>query len=136
MQMTKSNAVKRLDINNLATKNMTCAGCVLSKRHGQAILKKANSRSTNLLELVHSDVNGPVEAPFLGGYRYSSLLSMIILGRRPYTPCRRDLKFSIASRNTVPIPRSILELELVLPISSDGLGRLLKRSTHFKLTTV
>ena len=70
MQMAKSNAVKGLDINSSTTKNMTCTGCVLGKGHRQAIPQKANSRSTKLLELVHSDVNGTVEVPFFGGSRY------------------------------------------------------------------
>ena len=70
MQMAKSNAVKGLDFNNRATKNMACTGSVLGKGHRQAIPQKDNSRSTNVVELVHSDVNGPVEAPSQSGSRY------------------------------------------------------------------
>ncbi len=66
--MAKSNAVWGLEINN--SQELTCTGCVLGKGHRQLIPKKSHSRSTKLLELVHSDVNGPLEVPSLGGSRY------------------------------------------------------------------
>ena len=68
--MAESNAVIGLDIDNSAIKNMTCTGCVLGKRNRKGIPQKANSRSTKLLELVHSDMNDPVEVPSLCGSRY------------------------------------------------------------------
>lgn len=70
IQMSKSNAVEGLEVEDTERNNMTCTGCVLGKGHRQAIPKKAYSRSTKLLELVHSDVNGPIEVPSLGGSRY------------------------------------------------------------------
>ena len=60
---------------------MACTGCVLGKGYRQAIPQKADSRSTKLLELLHSDLNGPVEVVAI-----SSLLLMTILDGRPYTP--------------------------------------------------
>ena len=47
-----------------------CTGCVLGKSHRAPIPKLSTSRATRLLELVHSDVLGPIEVPSLGGARY------------------------------------------------------------------
>ena len=47
-----------------------CIGCVLGKSHRTTIPKVRDTRSTKLLQLVHSDVLGPVEVPSLGGARY------------------------------------------------------------------
>lgn len=47
-----------------------CVGCVLGKSHRAPIPKVRKSFSTQLLQLVHSDVLGPVEVPSLGGARY------------------------------------------------------------------
>ncbi len=70
IEMSKSGAVRGLDINHSMKDELTCTGCVLGKGHRQAIPKKSNTRATKLLELVHSDVNGPLEVPSLGGSRY------------------------------------------------------------------
>ena len=85
MQLAKPNALKGFDINSSGTKNMACTGCVLAKRHQQVFPQKANPPSTKVLELVHSDVNGPIEVSSLVELAISSLLSMTILGGRPYT---------------------------------------------------
>ena len=68
-EMANSTAVRGLEIRG-SYKAITCSGCVLGKGHRAAIPKKSNNRSTRLLELVHSDVNGPIEVPSLGGSRY------------------------------------------------------------------
>ncbi len=47
-----------------------CVGCVLGKGHRAPIPKKVTNKSSQLLELVHSDVNGPIEVPSQGGSRY------------------------------------------------------------------
>ena len=48
----------------------TCVGCVLGKSHRTPIPKASSSRATKLMELVHSDVCGPIEVQSLGGARY------------------------------------------------------------------
>jgi len=47
-----------------------CDGCVVGKGHRQPIPKSVKFRSTKLLELIHSDLNGPLEVPSLGGSKY------------------------------------------------------------------
>ena len=70
IEMSKSQAVRGLEIDDSREQTMTCAGCALGKAHRAVIPKKSHTRSTKLLELVHSDVNGPLEVPSLGGSRY------------------------------------------------------------------
>ena len=56
--MEKSEAVRGLEINNNIDSTKTCSGCVLGKAHRAAVPEKSHSRSTKLLQSVHSDVNG------------------------------------------------------------------------------
>ena len=70
IEMAQSNAVQGIDIDHSSRDELTCTGCVLGKGHRQAIPKKSHSRATKLQELVHSDVNGSLEIPSLGGSRY------------------------------------------------------------------
>lgn len=47
-----------------------CEACVLSKQHVQPYPTRQANRATGLLDLVHSDVCGPVSISSLGGARY------------------------------------------------------------------
>ena len=47
-----------------------CEGCAMGKQHRQPFPKKGNSSTTGLLELLHSDVYGPMDVPSVGGSRY------------------------------------------------------------------
>ena len=69
LEMAKSKTVQELEISSSNKINSTCSSCVLGKAHRSPIPKQSQSRSTQLLQLVHSDVNGPLEVPFLGGSR-------------------------------------------------------------------
>lgn len=57
---------------NIAKSNSStsCEGCILGKAHRTPIPKTTTSRASKPLQLVHSDVLGPVEVPSLGGARY------------------------------------------------------------------
>ena len=70
LAMAKSDAVKGLEIKNSNKSPKSCAGCLTGKAHRISIPKQSSSRSSQLLELVHSDVNGPIEVPSIGGSRY------------------------------------------------------------------
>ncbi len=59
MEMSKSQAIRGLEINEAKQNENPCTGCVLGKAHRANIPKKSQSRATRLLELVHSDVNSP-----------------------------------------------------------------------------
>jgi transposase InsO family protein len=47
-----------------------CEGCALGKSHRAAMPKHGTSRATRLLELVHSDICGPMQVDSLGGKKY------------------------------------------------------------------
>ena len=71
MHMCASGAVSGIKLSSANPENgLQCSGCILGKGHRAIIPKKTSSRATRLLELVHSDVNGPLETPSHGGSRY------------------------------------------------------------------
>ena len=67
--MVDRKVVKGITLGNSSTGHV-CEGCVLGKAHRAAIPKARSSYSSYPLQLVHSDVLGPVEVPSLGGARY------------------------------------------------------------------
>ena len=77
-EMSKKNVVQGLHLepNSQFTH---CEGCFLGKGHRSPIPKASKSKSQKLLELVHSDVNGPMETPHSVDRSISSPSSMITL---------------------------------------------------------
>lgn len=47
-----------------------CGGCLISKQSRNSFKSHLPMRSTNVLEVVHSDVCGPFEIPTIGGNQY------------------------------------------------------------------
>src|SRR3954454_4315104 len=47
-----------------------CEGCALGKSHRSPMPDQGTTRATQLLELVHSDICGPMQVNSLGGKRY------------------------------------------------------------------
>ena len=47
-----------------------CEGCVQGKQHRNAFLKDGGTRANKPLEIVHSDVCGPMRTTSIGGSRY------------------------------------------------------------------
>jgi hypothetical protein len=45
-------------------------GCVISKHPRSSFLKVAEYRAKKLLELVHTDIYGPIKPSSIGEYRY------------------------------------------------------------------
>ncbi len=70
INMVNQNITTGVDIKNSASGGFTCDGCVLGKGHRSPIPKKSSSRASQILELVHSDLNGPLDGASLGGSRY------------------------------------------------------------------
>ena len=63
-----------INIPNIQQKDVNeffCEGCMYGKGHIAPIPKKSDTRSKMLLELIHSDVNGPLETPSHGGSNIS-----------------------------------------------------------------
>ena len=52
------------------TKLEFCEGCVYGKQHRDAFPTKGGTRVTKLLELIHSDVNGPMRTISHGQTKY------------------------------------------------------------------
>ena len=48
----------------------SCNGFILGKSHLTPIPRQIHSHTTNLLDLVHSDVPGPVKVDSIGGSKY------------------------------------------------------------------
>ena len=53
-----------------STRPQVCDACVKGKIHCQPIPRKSDSRATGPLDLVHSDVCGPLQVHSMGGSRY------------------------------------------------------------------
>ena len=70
IDMVNKNVITGVDITKSTSGEFTCDGCVLGKGHRNPIPKKSMSRASQILELVHSDLNGPIDVMSLGGSRY------------------------------------------------------------------
>ncbi len=69
LEMSNKNMVRGLD-DVRSFESFHCSDCLAGKGHRSPIPRKSKTRASKLLELVHSDVNGPLETPSLGGARY------------------------------------------------------------------
>lgn len=68
--MRSNNSVTGLSIDTSKNSSNPCHGCIYGKAHRTIIPKSSSSRTSRTLELIHSDVSGPVETPSIGGSRY------------------------------------------------------------------
>src|ERR1044072_7872048 len=69
-RLVKNEILPNLDFTDLGL----CVDCIKGKqtRHN----KKGATRSSQLLEVIHTDICGPFDTPSLGGGMYSSLLTV------------------------------------------------------------
>jgi len=68
--MAKHSAVEGLDISPGGSTTAVCEGCVAGKMPRAPIPRSSSTRATGLLDLVHSDIAGPMEVSSKGGARY------------------------------------------------------------------
>jgi hypothetical protein len=54
----------------VSCKDGVCAGCVLDKHHQYSFDKRASWHASGLLQLVHSDLCGPLSSPSFSGCKY------------------------------------------------------------------
>jgi hypothetical protein len=47
-----------------------CEGCIFGKKHRESFLVGNSFRGKDPLEIVHSDICGPMQIPFIGGSTY------------------------------------------------------------------
>ena len=70
LRMVRKGVVRGIKLSNNSMKSV-CGDCVTGKAHRCNIPKlRSSPRSANMLDLVHSDVCGPMEVPSIGGSRY------------------------------------------------------------------
>ena len=69
-KMSKDGSVTGINIARDEHGEHTCDQCVVGKGHREPFPKASSSQTTKMLELVHSDVCGPLETPSLGGSQY------------------------------------------------------------------
>ena len=68
-KLKEDNLVRDFDMGK-NSKLEFCEGCVYGKQHRDKFPKDGGTRATRILELVHSDVNGPMKTPTHGGAKY------------------------------------------------------------------
>ena len=68
-KMVENGVVKGIVLNSRQTE-IKCNGCILGKGHRTSIPRKSQSRASNVLDLVHTDVLGPFEVSSVGGSKY------------------------------------------------------------------
>ena len=79
----------------------TCKGCAQGKNI-KNLFPKTDTNTKGTLELIHSNVCGPIPSISLGGYEYSVTLLMIIQERLGYNFWRIKVKCWGNSRNSKP----------------------------------
>jgi GAG-pre-integrase domain len=65
-----NNVVDGLSCNETKMQTEICESCVYGKSHRLPFPKKSLSRANGILDLVHSDVCGPMPVESMGGSRY------------------------------------------------------------------
>lgn len=70
-----------------------CKSCIFRKLHQDLSSSGMVIRASIPLELVHSDLCGPMRVDSLGGNRFFSLSMMIIVGKCAYIFLNKSLKF-------------------------------------------
>ena len=69
-KMSKNRTVNGLELKKDQGTPVPCTHCISGKGHRTPFPKQSNAKTSKLLELVHSDVKGPIETRSLGGSRY------------------------------------------------------------------
>ena len=62
----------------------SCESCILGKQHGESFLAGASYRAREPLELVHTDLCGPMQTRSLRGHIYFPHSLIILVGRLGY----------------------------------------------------
>ena len=57
---------------SLKNERATCEGCALGKKHREEFPTHTDKMKRDILELMHTDVCGPLQTKSLGGHKYSA----------------------------------------------------------------
>jgi GAG-pre-integrase domain len=96
------NLVKKQSVQglpNLDFENKFYEGCVIGKQTGRQF-RKSKFSTTRPLELIHTDIYGPITPGSLSGKEYFNILSMIIQESVGCTSSRRNLRYSRPLRSS------------------------------------
>ena len=69
-QLTKKNLVTGMRIDDSVSSEKICESCVIGKMHKQCFPKVSQHRATQPMELIHTDLCGPMQVESMGGSRY------------------------------------------------------------------
>ena len=70
-QMASNELATGIRLNNMSSnETLDCEACTLGKMHRSSFPKQSKHRATKILELVHSDLCGPMQVNSTGGSRY------------------------------------------------------------------
>lgn len=69
-KMAEEESVKGIKISTSDQPSSQCRDCIQGKGHRHPFPKASTTRTSQRLELVHSDIAGPLDHPSLGGSRY------------------------------------------------------------------
>ena len=69
-QLLMQHMIEGIDITSDNTLPKICEACIYGKQHCDSFPKKATFRANHILELIHSDVHGPLKVLTVQGFRY------------------------------------------------------------------
>ena len=69
-KMSKNRTVNGLELKREKEPSTLCTHCISGKGHRTPFTRQSNTKTSKLLELIHSDVKGPIEIQSHGGSRY------------------------------------------------------------------
>ena len=96
---------------NIKAPSNPCEGCILGKHHRDSFSIRNSRRAKQSLELVHTDIYGPVEVESIGHKRYFFYFSwMIIQEKYGYMFLEKNQKHSTSSKNSKLLLKSNVDL--------------------------
>ena len=66
VKLSKDEMVERMDFVKPEERKSLSEGCIMGKQHRSPYPKSSSANATEVLEIVHSDVCGPMNVPSLG----------------------------------------------------------------------
>ena len=119
-RMIEEKLVTGIKLNTLSAPDPICEPCLVGKMHANPF-PSSTSRASRPLELVHSDVHGPVSVQTHSGYRYWITLSTIYLWVIAYLTLYLRLRVQGQSFHRLPLDsRQVLCIYSILPQFIDS----------------
>lgn len=133
-RISSNNIMDGLNIKESTSKQANCEGCILGKSKCNAIHQESNSKTSSLLELVHSDVCGPFETPSLFDPVILLALLMTTQTGLLFIQSKENLKFSNPFRSFTNIQNVIQDARFSRSTLLIEQQNLLRKSMPFVRT--